>query len=133
LELSFDFLTAHFLGDVGYAQPENANWECMAAASLVYGELDLVRFVDIEMERLVGELASSDAPFGVVFTRRRFCGEWFGKIFAVHSNIGTGASSVTRCCVINIGNGADLDGYVAAQRLPLVRDVETIICRGGSV
>jgi hypothetical protein len=52
-KLRFNLLAAHFFGDVSYAHPEHANRGGPIARLVVYGKLNFIRFVNLNVERLV--------------------------------------------------------------------------------
>lgn len=94
LQFGFNFLAAHFFRYVRHAQPENANRERLIAIPLVYSHFNLVGLVNVEVERLIGELASFDALLRLIFARRRPRSEGFGEVFAIDSNIGARAAAI---------------------------------------
>lgn len=128
LQFRFDLLTAHFLGNIRYPQPEDANGKRMVTASLIDGYLNFVCFVDVELKGLVCKLASLDALLWFIFARGWLRCKRLGEIFAINGYIRSWRAAVARCSVVDVGDGADANRYMAAERLPLAGDVETIIC-----
>jgi hypothetical protein len=94
LQFGFDFLASHFFRYVRHTQPENANRERVMATPLVNGHLNLVGFVDVEVERLIGKLASFDSLFWLILTRGGPRSEWFGEVFAIDGNISARATTI---------------------------------------
>lgn len=118
LQLRFDLLAAHFLGNVRYPYPEQANGQRMIGGLIVDCDLNLVGLVNIEVMDFIqptiipgGFRATLDAVFH----------------FDVDESFWTTAKA-TSGRMINIGNCVYAQGQMTAQRLSLARYAQTIIC-----
>ena len=119
VELSLNLLTAHLLGNVRYADPKHANRKRVLARAVVHCNLDFVCLVNVELVRFVrpaiipGRLgAALDAILDLDVNK----GFW-------------PTAESASCCMIDVRNCVDTQREVAAQRLSLAGDVQTVVYR----
>jgi len=117
LELGFDFLSSHLLRNIRYSDPEHTDRHCTVTSLVIYGKLNLVGLVDVELVELIRPPVVSCSTSASL-----------GGIFDLHDNKSFRSSAESSSSsMVDIGHSMNLDGKTASKRFAGTGDIETII------
>lgn len=117
IEFRLDFLATHLLGDIGNAHPQHADRSWPIARFVIYGKLDLIRLVDIDIEHLIlPSVGSGSFRSG------------FDGILNLHNHECLGASGEPRAgSMVYILHSKDSHSQGASEGFAQVRRAQTFV------
>lgn len=118
VDLGFNPLPSHLLGNVGYSDPQHGNGNGVFARPVIDSKLDLVCLVDVDMELL-------SIP-AVVARGSRACND---IVLDLDGDVGFGtAAEAAGRSVVDILDAGNTDGQLASERLAQVGHIDRVIC-----
>jgi len=117
VDFGLDLLPSHLFYDIGYSNPQHADWQGMLSRFIVDGELDLIRLVNVEaMIFRLPSIVTGGASSG------------HDIVLNLDGDERLRASSETTCGgVVHILDGNNSDGELAGQGLSEIGQVDRVI------